>query len=54
MMLRRKPYDGVSREQIAKQVIDKQVQIKKHEIPEGWSLESADFFNKCLLRKKES
>jgi len=24
------------------------VQIKKHEIPEGWSLESADFFNKCL------
>lgn len=30
------------------------MQIKKHEIPEGWSLESADFFNKCLLRKKES
>jgi len=29
----------------------KQVQLKKHEVPEGWSLEAADFINKCLQRK---
>ena len=24
----------------------KQVQVKKHEIPEGWSVEAADFINR--------
>jgi hypothetical protein len=24
----------------------KQVQVKKNEIPEGWSIEAADFINK--------
>jgi serine/threonine protein kinase len=27
------------------------VQIRRHEIPEGWSIEAADFINKCLQRK---
>lgn len=27
----------------------RQVQIKKNEIPEGWSLEAADFINKVEL-----
>lgn len=31
--------------------MSKQVQIKKSEIPSDWSIESADFINKCLQRK---
>lgn len=31
--------------------MSKQVQIKKSEIPSDWSVESADFINKCLQRK---
>lgn len=27
------------------------MQIRRHEIPEGWSIEAADFINKCLQRK---
>ena len=27
----------------------KQVQVKKNEIPEGWSIEAADFINKVNL-----
>lgn len=27
------------------------MQIRRHEIPEGWSVEAADFINKCLQRK---
>ena len=27
----------------------RQVQIKKNEIPEGWSLEGADFINRVYL-----
>lgn len=26
----------------------KQVQVKKEEIPEGWSIESADFINRVF------
>lgn len=51
MMLRRMPYQGVTRKEIIDQIKTKQMQLKKHEIPEGWSLESADFINKCLQRK---
>jgi serine/threonine protein kinase len=29
----------------------KQVQIKKTEIPDGWSLEAADFINRLIQRK---
>jgi serine/threonine protein kinase len=29
----------------------KQVQIKKSEIPNGWSLEAADFINRLLQRQ---
>lgn len=51
LMLRKMPYRGISRTEIINQIKRKQVQLKKHEIPEGWSLESADFVNKCLQRK---
>lgn len=47
------PYTGTLRKEIIEQVKSKQVKLKKHEIPEGWSLESADFINKWIQRKPE-
>ena len=44
----RRPYIGKSRREIREQILAKQVQIKRFEIPEGWSLESADFINKVI------
>jgi serine/threonine protein kinase len=50
-MMGRRPYQGRSRKEIRDQILAKQVQIKKHEIPEGWSLEAADFVNRLIQRK---
>lgn len=50
-MLGRRPYLGRNRKEIRDQILSKQVQIKKNEIPEGWSLEAADFINKLIQRK---
>mmetsp|Transcript_11153 Transcript_11153/g.9529 ORF Transcript_11153/g.9529 Transcript_11153/m.9529 type:complete len:355 (+) Transcript_11153:57-1121(+) len=50
-MLGRRPYVGRSRKEIRDQILAKQVQIKRNEIPEGWSLEAADFINKLIQRK---
>lgn len=50
-MMGRRPYIGRSRKEIRDQILTKQVQIKKFEIPEGWSIAAADFINKCLARK---
>jgi len=47
-MLGKWPYVGKSRKEIWDAILAKQVSIKKYDIPEGWSLESADFINKCL------
>mmetsp|Transcript_48905 Transcript_48905/g.35998 ORF Transcript_48905/g.35998 Transcript_48905/m.35998 type:complete len:97 (+) Transcript_48905:128-418(+) len=50
----RRPYIGKSRREIREQILARQVSIKRVEIPEGWSVESADFINKCLSRKPQS
>jgi len=50
-MFGRRPYQGKSRKEIRESILAKQVQIKRDEIPEGWSLEAADFVNKLLQRK---
>jgi hypothetical protein len=42
----RRPYIGKGRKEIREQILARQVQIKRYEIPDGWSLESADFINK--------
>lgn len=34
--------------------MSKQIQIKKAEIPMGWSIEAADFCNKLIQRKPGS
>lgn len=49
-MLGRRPYVGKSRREIREQILCRQVQVKRFEVPEGWSPESADFINKCLIR----
>jgi serine/threonine protein kinase len=45
-MLGVRPYLGKSRREIKEVVLAKQVQIKRSEIPDGWSVEAADFINK--------
>ncbi|CAK70018.1 unnamed protein product (macronuclear) [Paramecium tetraurelia] len=50
-MLGRRPYTGRSRKEIRDQILAKQVQIKRSEIPDNWSLESADFINRLIQRK---
>jgi serum/glucocorticoid-regulated kinase 2 len=46
-----RPYTGKSRKEIKDKIMAKQVQIKRNEIPEGWSTEAADFINRLLQRK---
>ena len=46
-----RPYLGKNRREIKEKILAKQAQIKMNEIPEGWSIESADFVNKLLQRK---
>ena len=41
-----RPYQGRSRKEIRDQILARQVQIKRQEIPHGWSLHAADFINK--------
>lgn len=50
-MFGRRPYQGKSRREIRDNILNKQAQIKKADVPDGWSLDAADFINKCLNRK---
>ena len=52
-MLGKRPYSGRSRREIKEQMMSKNAQISLSEIPNGWSEEAADFFNKLLQRKPE-
>ena len=45
-MMGRRPYNGRSRKEIRDQILSRQVQVRRGEIPEGWSLEGADFVNR--------
>ncbi len=44
-----RPYLGKSRKEIKDLILAKQVQIKQGEIPDNWSIESADFINKVFF-----
>ena len=48
MMMKKRPYMGKNRQEIKQKMAAEFVQIKKSEIPEGWSQEFADFTNKLL------
>ena len=48
-MLGRRPYMGRNRKEIRDQILSKQVQLKKEDIPPRWSYEAADFINRVPL-----
>lgn len=50
----RRPYYGKSRPEIRDQILAKQVQIRKSEIPYNWSNESASFCNALIQRKHQN
>lgn len=47
-MFGKRPYGGKTRKDIRDSIIKNQIHLKKADVPEGWSLEAADFVNKCL------
>jgi serine/threonine protein kinase len=51
LMLRRRPFRGRSRKEIREEILARQPQIRKQEIPDEWSLEAADFVNRLIMRK---
>ena len=53
-MLGRRPYQGRNRKEIRDQIIAKQVQLRRQDIPTDWSIEAADFTNKLLQRKAQN
>lgn len=53
-MMGRRPYLGRNRAEIKDAVLARQVQLRRQDIPEGWSLEAADFINKLIQRKPTS
>lgn len=50
-MTGKRPYLGKDRKEIRDAILSKQVQLKNNDIPEGWSLEAADFVNRLIQRK---
>jgi serine/threonine protein kinase len=50
-MFGKRPYQGKNRKEIRDHILSKQVQIRKNEVPPGWTLEAADFINKLIQRK---
>jgi serine/threonine protein kinase len=49
-MMGRRPYIGRTRKEIREQILIRQIQLKKNDVPLGWSLEAADFINKLIQR----
>jgi hypothetical protein len=47
-MMGRRPYIGKTRKVIRDKIFEKEVVLKKADLPEGWSLETADFINKLI------
>lgn len=50
----KRPYKGRDRKEIREDILARQAKIKKHEIPQGWSIEAADFINRLIQRKPGS
>jgi serine/threonine protein kinase len=50
-MFGKRPYVGKSRKEIRDHILSKQIKIRKNDVPQGWSLEAADFVNKLIERK---
>ena len=54
MMMKKRPYVGKNRQEIKEKMSKEQVQIKKGQIPKGWSPQIADFVNKLLMINPEN
>ena len=50
-MIGNRPYKGNNKKEIKESILSKQIQIKKFDIPIGWSNDAVDFINKCIQRK---
>ena len=46
IMFGHRPYLGTNRKSLKQEIFNKQIYIKKDDIPQGWSIDSADFANK--------
>jgi serine/threonine protein kinase len=53
-MTGKRPYQGRNRREIRDAILAKQVNLKKPDIPEGWSSEAVDFINKMIQRKPQN
>ena len=51
LMMKKRPYLGKNRKEIKEKIMSQQAQVKKNQVPPGWSVESADFINRLLQRK---
>ena len=47
----KRPYIGKNRKEIKEKIMSKQIKIKKNDLEQNWSLESADCINRLLERK---
>ena len=46
-----RPYLFKNNNELKKKLIETQVVINKHELPDGWGIEAADFINRLIVRK---
>ena len=53
VMLRKRPYPGSGRQELLDRVRIKQVQLRRPDVPPGWSPESVDLVNRLLQRRPE-
>jgi len=49
-MMGKRPYLGGTRREIRENILKRQVQIREKDLPEGYTINAADFINKCLNR----
>jgi len=49
-----RPYIGSNRQEIRDKILAKQVQIRKKDIPQGWSTDAIDFVNHLIQRKPQN
>ena len=49
-----RPYIGSNRQEIRDKILAKQVQIRKKDIPSGWSTDAVDFVNHLIQRKPQN
>ena len=47
-----RPYNGKNRKEIKEKIFNKEVKNIKDEIPKGWNIESADYINRLLKKRK--